>query len=77
MKLRPFRPRKARVAIVGENRITARKPSPSLAGGGGAVTYHSLFSEVDPNCGDEFGVELPVRVLVEEAGFSHARVAQR
>lgn len=39
-------------------------------------SYHSFFSEVYSNCSDELGVKLAIRVLVEEARFTHARVTK-
>lgn len=37
-------------------------------------TYHSLFPEVNADCGDELGVELVVCVSVQEGGLAHAGV---
>ena len=34
--------------------------------------HHPLFSEVNPDRGDELGVEVPVRVLVQEAGLPNS-----
>lgn len=39
-------------------------------------THHSLFPEVDADCGDELGVELVVCVSVKEGGLPHAGVPQ-
>lgn len=39
-------------------------------------THHSLFPEVDADCGDELGVELVVCVSVQEGGLPHAGVPQ-
>lgn len=39
-------------------------------------THHPLFPEVDADSGDELGVELVVRVAVQEGGLPHARVPQ-
>lgn len=41
---------------------------------GGA--HHSLFPEVDADCGDELGVELVVCVAVQEGGLPNTRVPQ-
>lgn len=40
------------------------------------TTHHSLFPEVDADCGDELGVELVVRVAVEEGGLPNTGVPQ-
>ena len=39
-------------------------------------TYHSLFPEVDANCGNELRVELVVCVAVKERGLAHTGVPQ-
>lgn len=39
-------------------------------------THHSLFPEVNANCGDELGVELVVCISVKEGGLPHAGVPQ-
>lgn len=39
--------------------------------------HHSLLLEIDPNGGYESGVESAVGVLIEEARFADAGVAER
>lgn len=39
-------------------------------------THHSLFPEVNADCGDELGVELVVCISVQEGGLPHAGVPQ-
>lgn len=39
-------------------------------------THHSLFPEVNTDCGDELGVELVVRVAIEEGGLPNTGVPQ-
>lgn len=56
----------------GENNSSEEEQRRAEEGG----AHHSLFPEVDADCGDELGVELVVCVAVQEGGLANTGVPQ-